>query len=80
MDQEQTEASSTACSICLDAFQIGDELRGSNSPKCRHIFHSSCILKWLEQNDPHLVCPMCRFDFLGNSPTSIVVDAGDNHG
>lgn len=43
------------CPICVEDFQIGEEV--SVIPLCKHIFHPTCVEKWLEQNP---LCPMCR--------------------
>lgn len=53
--------SCTGCSICLEDYVEGEELR--LLPKCLHLFHHECIVQWLtfQKN----VCPLC----------SVVVDA-----
>lgn len=43
------------CSVCLDDFEIGTEAK---EMPCKHKFHNSCILPWLEL---HSSCPVCRF-------------------
>ncbi|KAL5561019.1 hypothetical protein UlMin_030766 [Ulmus minor] len=43
------------CSICLDDFEIGSEAK---QMRCKHRFHSGCILPWLEL---HSSCSICRF-------------------
>ncbi|XP_050220203.1 E3 ubiquitin-protein ligase SIRP1-like [Mercurialis annua] len=45
----------TQCAVCLDDFDIGT--RAKEMP-CKHRFHDSCILPWLEL---HSSCPVCRF-------------------
>jgi len=37
---------------------IGEKIR---KLPCKHIFHDSCILPWL---DSHITCPNCRFNLL----------------
>lgn len=46
------------CSICLEVYQNGEELR---QLPCHHCFHCVCIDKWLRKRT---TCPMCKFDFL----------------
>lgn len=43
------------CSVCLDECEIGDEVK---EMPCKHKFHCSCILPWLEL---HSSCPICRY-------------------
>ena len=45
------------CSICLEEFAC-EEDEIVQMP-CSHVYHSRCIVKWLECN--HL-CPLCRFE------------------
>ncbi|XP_072931143.1 E3 ubiquitin-protein ligase RNF181-like [Epargyreus clarus] len=42
------------CSICLVEFKKTE--RAKKMP-CQHIFHSTCLLTWLQQNN---TCPFCR--------------------
>lgn len=42
------------CAICLDDMSASKDL--IDMP-CHHIFHDSCIFRWLEN---HTTCPMCR--------------------
>ncbi|KAL0385461.1 UNVERIFIED_CONTAM: E3 ubiquitin-protein ligase RING1-like [Sesamum radiatum] len=44
-----------SCSICLEGFDNSD---GARLP-CSHMFHESCILRWLQENH---VCPLCRHE------------------
>ena len=39
------------CLICRDRMNVGKKL------PCSHVFHESCILSWLEQQN---TCPTCR--------------------
>jgi hypothetical protein len=58
-----SELQRSSCVICLDSFQIGQEVCWSYNDECRHVFHSTCILDWLFRKDDQ-VCPVCRNDFL----------------
>lgn len=46
------------CSICLDTFKITEpNIKTIQLNKCKHIFHSKCLQKWIDYNDN---CPLCR--------------------
>eukprot|EP00535_Pseudo-nitzschia_heimii_P005862 CAMPEP_0197174900 /NCGR_PEP_ID=MMETSP1423-20130617/1263_1 /TAXON_ID=476441 /ORGANISM="Pseudo-nitzschia heimii, Strain UNC1101" /LENGTH=624 /DNA_ID=CAMNT_0042623913 /DNA_START=377 /DNA_END=2251 /DNA_ORIENTATION=+ len=45
------------CTICLDEFMPGVKVR---KLPCGHIFHSTCIAKWLIERSA--VCPLCKLD------------------
>ncbi|BFY98399.1 hypothetical protein BsWGS_01439 [Bradybaena similaris] len=47
------------CSICMDEFELSMEVR---KLPCDHLYHSECIVKWLEM---HGTCPVCRKDLNG---------------
>ena len=46
-----------ACIICLDEYEVGDELRCLS---CSHAFHAKCIAKWLIERSA--TCPLCKID------------------
>jgi len=46
-------AEKTMCSICLNDYEVKDELR---TLPCTHFFHSACIDRWLSN---HTTCPLC---------------------
>ncbi|KAG0497011.1 hypothetical protein HPP92_001702 [Vanilla planifolia] len=43
------------CVICLSGIREGDEIR---KPRCSHLFHRSCLDRWIEQR--RVDCPLCR--------------------
>ncbi|KAI9225837.1 MAG: hypothetical protein DHS80DRAFT_33322 [Piptocephalis tieghemiana] len=53
------------CSVCLDDFLVGDELR---LLPCGHRFHSMCIDPWLLNKSS--CCPLCKRDFSRNIPST----------
>ncbi|KAI3887667.1 hypothetical protein MKX03_010189, partial [Papaver bracteatum] len=44
------------CAICLSEYESQDEI--NLLPNCRHIFHGSCLNRWMINN--HTTCPLCR--------------------
>lgn len=48
--------SPVTCTVCQDNLREGDT--GTHMP-CSHLFHTDCLLPWLQQ---HNSCPMCRFE------------------
>ncbi|CAI5499099.1 unnamed protein product [Closterium sp. Naga37s-1] len=53
------------CAICKDDYDAGAVTR---QMPCRHVYHSDCILPWLQR---HNTCPVCRFEL----PTADAQDA-----
>lgn len=58
-DPEASPNTSTLqpCHICLERFQVGDEVSWSNVSKCGHTFHKACIEEWMVKHED---CPCCR--------------------
>lgn len=44
----------TTCSICMESYTIGEQLRVL---PCEHRFHCGCVEEWLRH---HYKCPLCR--------------------
>ena len=73
----------SACVICLEPFRVGDCVtwsRNSRELNCLHIFHSDCILLWLEEKR-HDDCPSCRSTLISQPPTTPIPHNhnNDNH-
>ena len=45
---------SQTCAVCLEATKRSDK-----KLKCKHMFHSKCIIKWFETS---IECPQCRME------------------
>lgn len=43
------------CSICLEDIKPKQE---TEVDTCKHVFHRSCMVKWMEKNN--ITCPYCR--------------------
>jgi Ring finger domain len=60
-DDEERGDNSKACAICLDEYADGDDVCISYNRRCKHVFHRSCIINWLMNDE---TCPCCRQIFL----------------
>lgn len=54
---KNTSSENKSCSICLDEFQEGQDVKFL---WCTHRFHKNCVDQWL---DKHTTCPVCKKDY-----------------
>lgn len=61
------------CSLCLQNITNEDPI--IKFPKCKHVLHSECFIKFLQYEIDHhsklLTCPLCR-DVVINMPEIVV--------
>lgn len=60
----------SSCSICMQNYDVGDDICWSMNDTCKHCFHVSCITPWLMKHDD---CPLCRENYLVKSSPSMKV-------
>lgn len=54
-------SSEERCCICIGNYKPGQAICKAITPKCNHIFHQVCLIKWLADND---TCPLCKVDIM----------------
>lgn len=57
-EQKIAEEPAGPCAICQEEIRVSEVTRKLNGP-CNHMFHKTCIDRWLSQ---HIRCPVCRRD------------------
>ncbi|RDX93657.1 E3 ubiquitin-protein ligase RHA1B, partial [Mucuna pruriens] len=59
-DSGATGESGCACAVCLFEFSEEEEIRCMRN--CKHIFHRSCVDRWIDHDQK--TCPLCRTPFV----------------
>lgn len=57
---EVSDSAPESCAVCLYEFEDDDEIRRLTN--CRHIFHRSCLDRWMDHDQK--TCPLCRTAFI----------------
>ncbi|PSN55588.1 E3 ubiquitin-protein ligase [Blattella germanica] len=56
LEEKEILSSGEQCPVCLKEYTVGEKVKVL---PCKHAFHSSCILPWLEKTNS---CPLCRHE------------------
>ena len=59
------------CPICLQKYKSADIIKEF---PCKHIFHKTCIFKWLNTSN---VCPLCKHD-ITEEINNVIIREEDN--
>ncbi|CAG7904063.1 unnamed protein product [Brassica rapa] len=70
---EEDLAKEKVCAICKEEFEVGEE---GKELKCLHLYHTSCIVSWL---NIHNTCPICRFEVRLGVSGSDIDGGGSRH-
>ncbi|XP_047943989.1 brassinosteroid-responsive RING protein 1-like [Salvia hispanica] len=60
LEQDLDAPASESCAVCLYEFGGEDQIRRLRN--CRHIFHRSCVDRWMDHHQE--TCPLCRMPFI----------------
>ena len=71
--QMEEELVDECCSICLDPFNEGSEVRKLD--QCGHTFHQNCIDEWLGRKGQ---CPNCKHSLLEDEARGLVENNNPN--
>ena len=72
MDERRLE-STPSCTICLNAFHVGENVAELN---CQHRYHRECISRWLVHHQS--TCPVCRQNVDPNEWPGPELEEGEN--
>ena len=75
LELDNRKENETICAICLNEYVSKDSVFRNDPQQCRHLFHTECILTWIQRNSPSPECPCCRSRIavtkvMGNSSSS----------
>ncbi|KAK7866886.1 hypothetical protein R5R35_006047 [Gryllus longicercus] len=54
LEEKEISVTGSQCPVCLKEHEIGETVKVL---PCKHSFHGSCILPWLDKTS---TCPLCR--------------------
>ncbi|GFP90336.1 putative uncharacterized protein at4g01020 chloroplastic [Phtheirospermum japonicum] len=71
VDEDLMKSELAQCAVCKDDFELGTVVK---QMPCKHVYHTDCILPWLEL---HNSCPVCRHELPTDDPD---YESGGNSG
>jgi hypothetical protein len=64
------------CQICLENFEMEDDVASSKVSDCQHFFHRDCIVEWLLKSGQ---CPSCRASYLELNDDTTTNESNSTH-
>ncbi|KAH0470189.1 hypothetical protein IEQ34_001747 [Dendrobium chrysotoxum] len=69
MTEDLLHSDGVQCPVCTEDFKIGEE--EVKQLPCKHVYHKSCIVPWLQMRNS---CPVCRSKLIDDPITKFEIE------